>query len=461
MSRRIPPRGNARDARYGVVIHLASVRTDDDPAPRPTAAPSAEALDAVQARTLRVLAVGQVAGSAALGAAVTVGAFVVQDLLGEETPWAGLAAATVTVGTAVAAQVLSRRMSRRGRRPGLAMGYLAATLGAIVAALGVEADSLAVFLAGLFVFGSAQAANLLSRYAATDLARPDQRARAMSRIVFASTAGAVLGPSLIGAFEAAGQAWFGLHRYTGPWLFSAMFLALAMTNVAVRLRPDPLVLAGGLAASTDERIPLRHTFGVVRSDGSARLAVTAMAVSQATMVAVMAMTPVHLKLHGHEEVSPFVVSLHIAGMYAFSPLVGRYADRYGRQATIAIGAALLLAAAGISSLSGDVEQLLFPSLWLLGLGWSFGLIGGSSLLVDSVPPDEQVSVQGAADLLMSLCGGLAGFASGFVRRAVGFHVLAALAMLAAGWLLATTLATRRKVVALHRTTTEPGAKMAG
>lgn len=154
-----------------------------------------------------------------------------------------------------------------------------------------------------------------------------------------------------------------------------------------------------------------------------------------TMVAVMAMTPMHLKLHGHEGISAYVVSLHIAGMYAFSPLVGRFSDRQGRVPAMLVGAVLLVAATVLAALSGDVEQLLFPSLWLLGIGWNFGLIGGSSHLVDRTAPADRVAVQGTADLLMSFCGGVAGFASGFIRRAVGFHLLSASATVAAGLLL--------------------------
>ncbi|MGE0308379.1 MAG: MFS transporter [Acidimicrobiia bacterium] len=392
---------------------------------------------ALQRHTLRVLASGQVVGAAALGSAVTVGAFVIQGILGQTTPWAGVATATVTMGTALMAQVLSRLMQRRGRRVGLELGYGLAVVGALVAGLGAESESLSVFLVGLFLYGNGQAANLLSRYAATDLAEPEQRSQAMSKIVFASTCGAVLGPLLIGPMERAGQSWFGLHKYTGPWLFTAVCFMAAMTNTAIRLRPDPLVVAGGVSAAGSPRQPLRigATMNLIGRHRSARLAVFAMVVSQVTMVAVMAMTPVHLKIHGHEGVSQYVVSLHIAGMYAFSPLVGRFSDRRGRVDTIWVGAVMLVVSSLTAALSGDVEQLLFPSLWLLGLGWNFGLIGGSTLLIDSVPATERVAVQGVADLMMSFCGGLTGFASGFIRRAVGFHILASLATIAAGVLL--------------------------
>lgn len=392
---------------------------------------------ALQRRTLQVLTLGQLVGAAALASAVTVGAFVVQGILGQETPWAGLATATVTTGTAFMSQMLARRMGRHGRRPGLQLGYGLAVLGGFIAGLGAEWEQLAVFLPGLFLYGSGQAANLLARYAATDLAEPEERSRAMSRIVFASTFGAVLGPLLIGPAESAGQEWFGLEKYTGPWLFSTVFFLAAMVNTAVRLRPDPLVVAGGTTSGGPgpSRPGIRSTLAVIGASPMARLALLAMVISQVTMVAVMAMTPVHLKLHGHEEVSQFVVSTHIAGMYAFSPLVGRYADRRGRVAAILLGSMVLVGSTVLAALSGDVEQLLFPSLWALGLGWNLGLIGGSSLLTESVAEQHRVSVQGTADLLMSFCGGMAGFASGFVRRAVGYHMLANLATIAAGMLL--------------------------
>lgn len=404
--------------------------------------------DELQRRTLRVLALGQLVGAAALASAVTVGAFVVQGILGSSTPWAGVATATTTIGTAVMSQVLARHMARRGRRPGLQAGYAIAVVGGLLAAVGAESEQLVIFLPGLFLYGSGQAANFLARYAATDLAAPEARSRAMSRIVFASTFGAVFGPVLIGPAEHAGQAWFGFAKYTGPWVFSAAFFTLAMINTAVRLRPDPLVVAGGLVdraareAAPGSVATLRSVLVVPR----ARLGLVAIVVSHVTMIGVMAMTPVHLKLHGHEGVSQYVVSLHIAGMYAFSPLVGRYSDRRGRLPAIVVGAAVLVAATVLAAASGDVEQLLFPSLWALGLGWNFGLIGGSSLLVESVPAADRVRVQGTADLLMSGFGGLAGFGSGFVRRAVGFHALAAIATVVAGVLLAIAWAEHRRHV---------------
>lgn len=377
---------------------------------------------------------GQLAAAAALSSSVTVGAFVVQRILGQSTPWGGIATATVTLGTAFMAQVLSRRMARTGRRQGLVIGYAAAIGGGLLAGVGAEAKSLSLFVVGLFVYGSGQAANLLSRYAATDLAPADRRGAAMSRILFASTFGAVLGPVLVLPAQAAGENWFGWNKYTGPWVFGALFFVFSLFNAALRLRPDPLTLARELRGEAVGSVPsvrIRESFRCAFATPNGRVAVFAMVIAQMTMVAVMTMTPVHLKAHDQESISSYVVSLHIAGMYAFSPWVGRFADRRGRLRTIQVGAVLLAAATALSALAGDAHLLSFPALWLLGVGWSFGLIGGSSLLIDSVSEESRVSVQGSADMAMSFFGGLAGFSSGFIRKAVGYHVLSTFALVLA------------------------------
>ena len=388
----------------------------------------------LQRRALRVLVAGQLAAAAALSSAVTVGAFVVQRILGQSTPWGGIATATVTTGTAFMSQVLARVMNRRGRRPGLRAGYALAIVGGITAGVGAETKLLPVFLVGLFVYGSGQASNLLSRYAATDLAAPEHRARAMSRILFASTFGAVMGPVLVQPAQWAGEELFGWHKYTGPWVFSAAFFVFSMLNASLRLKPDPLLVARelrGEAVGTVPQLRIRQAYAAAFETTNGRIAVFAMVVSQMTMVSVMTMTPVHLKAHGHESVSAYIISLHIAGMYAFSPLVGRFSDRRGKHASIRIGGILLVAATAFAALAGESYHLLFPALWLLGVGWSFGLIGGSSLLVDSVRDESRVAVQGVADMSMSFFGGIAGFSSGFIRKAVGFHVLSTFALILA------------------------------
>ncbi|MFM8662752.1 MAG: MFS transporter, partial [Acidimicrobiaceae bacterium] len=346
--------------------------------------------------------------------------------LGQETPWGGISSATFTMGSAFMSQVLARRMSRKGRRVGLQYGYSLAIAGGLLAGFAVNRSSLPLFILGLFLYGSGQASNLLSRYAAMDLAAPDERSQAMSYILFGSTFGAVFGPVLIRPAQDFGVDFFGWSKYTGPWIASACFFLFALVNVALRLRPDPLEVSGGLNSQQGVGVVtpnLGDALRTIRSIRNARVALASMVISQVTMVAVMTMTPVHLKLHGHEDVSPYVISLHIAGMYAFSPLVGKFTDKYGKLQSISVGGTLLVMATVTAALAGEAATLLWPSLWLLGIGWSFGLIGGSSLLVESVRDTSRVTVQGAADLLMSFSGGLAGFSSGFIRKAFGFHML--------------------------------------
>ena len=408
----------------------------------------------VQRRTIRVLVLGQLAAAAALSSAVTVGAFVVQRILGQTTPWAGIATATVTTGTAFMSQVLARMMNRGGRRRGLQTGYAMAIVGGVTAGIGAQTKLLPLFIVGLFVYGSGQASNLLSRYAATDLADADQRSRAMSKILFASTFGAVLGPVLVQPAQWAGEEFFGWHKYTGPWIFSAGFFIFSLFNASLRLKPDPLFLARELRGESVGRVPqlrIRQAYAAAFETTNGRIAVFAMVVSQMSMVAVMTMTPVHLKFHGHETVNAYVISLHIAGMYAFSPFVGRFCDRRGRHASIRVGGVLLVAATAFSALSGDHYLLLFPALWLLGVGWSFGLIGGSSLLVDSVRDDSRVAVQGVADMSMSFFGGVAGFSSGFIRKAVGYHVLSTLALVLAALMVVVTAWTTAPYRSVRRT----------
>ena len=343
---------------------------------------------------------------------------------------------------------------RRGRRPGLQLGYGLAAVGGGIAAVGAERGHLVVFIAGLFLFGSGQASNLLARYAATDLAKPAKRGRAMSRVVFASTFGAVFGPLLIAPAQHAGEAWFGFDRYTGPWLFGGLCFLLAMINTAVRLRPDPLIVSGGGALATGVTSPpLHHAVHMIRAAPRARLALTAMAISQAAMVGVMTMTPVHMKLHGHQTMSPYVISAHIGGMFAFSPLVGRFVDRPEARSRRSRpgGHPPGIDVAGLSS--RDLRVAAVPALSALGLGWNFGLLGGSSLLIESVDASERVGVQGTADLTMSLCGAVAGFSSGAIRRAVGYHVLANIAAAAALGLLVLAYVSSRRPAPPDRTAT--------
>jgi len=383
---------------------------------------------ALQRRTLRVLVSGQVVGAAALGAAIVVGGFVVEDIVGVGTPWVGISTAAVTAGSGIMAHLLSRVMRRRGRRAGMQLGYALATSGGLIACAAVQLASLALFLSGLLLYGAGSATNLLARYAATDLAEPDQRSRAMGRVLFAATFGAIVGPTLVMPAEHLGHAVLGLEPYAGPWLVSAVFFAGAMVNTAIRLRPDPLLVLGSLEPAGPPAAARFHVaIASILSSPGGRLALAAMVAAQAVMVGVMAMTPITMRAHHHSDMSPYVVSAHIAGMFAFSPLVGRYSDRYGPVRSIREGALVLVLACVLGPFADLSTLVMFVAMFALGTGWALAVIGGSSLLVDSMPSDRRVPAQGAADLMTAVSGGAASVVCGVVLGATSFGELSLLA----------------------------------
>lgn len=391
----------------------------------------------LQRRTLNTLRLAQVPGQAAVAGVVAVTALLAKDLLGGSDRLAGTGGAAFTLGSALMAVPLSAYMRRRGRRPGLMLAFGLGSAGAAVSALGGQIDLFVVFVIGMLLFGGAQAATLQGRYVAADLAAPEHRAKAIAGLVWVGTLGAAFGPLLTPWEKRLGEA-IGLKSLVGPFVCAAVLSLLAMVIISVRLKPDPLAVNGELDPTAERVRPLRQvraSIGVIRSSDMALLGLGAMVISQAAMVAVMTMTPPHMKDHDHSDLSAYVIALHIVGMYAFAPLVGRFVERVGQVRAVMGGAVILGAGTITSVVAGYVPVLVFAGLFLLGLGWNIGLIAGSSILTNSVPADLRVETQGTADLTMSFFGGLAAFGSGFVKQAWGFHMLANTATLLAGVLL--------------------------
>jgi MFS family permease len=397
-------------------------------------------------RLLAVLVVGQVLGGAATASGIAVATILAKDLLGGEG-LAGLAFAGSTFGAAAAAVPLSRRVARFGRRTGMVWGYTVGGIGAALCVVAAEVELFPVLLLGLFLFGAGNAANLLARYAAADLAPPEQRARMISFVVFATTAGAVVGPNVL---EPAGRfaEWVGLPELSGPFLLAIACFAVAVVVEGALLRPDPMEIAGLLGADIEvaPKRSVRHTLDVVRASPAATLGVTVMVTGHAVMVTVMAMTPLHMRGDGHSlKVIGLVISLHIAGMYGLSPIVGTLADRVGRLPVALAGTTTLLGATLLSA-SGGSHRVLMAALLLLGIGWSLSLISGSALVTDGVPAAERASVQGVADLLMGFTAGVGGFASGLVVGVLSYEALSLGAAVAS--LAAALVVLRRLVVPL-------------
>ena len=424
----------------------------------PDPVPAAAAVDAVrvQRRTVGVLSGAVAVGGLGVTVGITVGGLLARDVAGTDSA-AGLGQTVGVLGAAVVAVPLARISDRGGRRAGLAVGYAVAVAGAVLTVLGAVLSSLLVLLVGLFAFGAATACGLQARYAAADLATTERRGRALSTVVWATTVGAVLGPNLAPLGADLGRT-LALPALAGAFVISgALFVAVALA-LPLLLRPDPLLLARELGGGGSGPRPKGDTGTAMRAvwaSPTGRLGLTAVVVSHAVMVGVMVMTPVHMGHAGGSEgaalrVIGLVISVHVAGMYLFSPLVGLLADRAGRRTTVAVGGVLLLAAAALAGTAapGAAVQLGI-GLLLLGLGWSCGLIAGSTLVTESVGPDRRPTAQGGTDLLMGLGAALAGVVGGPLLAVGGFGLVTAVSAglvlpLAAVWLLASAGAQRSR-----------------
>lgn len=408
----------------------------------------------VQRRVLRVLFLSQVLGGVGVSIGISVGALLAAEVVGVGS--SGLAQSSAVVGAALLAVPAVRLMRRYGRRPGLVAVYLTAVVGALAVVAGVLVASVPLLFVGLFLFGGGTAGNNQARFVAVDLAPSARRARHLALIMWATTLGAVAGPNLA-PLAGTALAGFGVPTLAAPFLFSAALFGLAALVVLALLRPDPLRLAtrlqlsGGMSSSADRGEPagLRAALAVVTANQSARLGLSAMAVGHLVMIAVMAMTPVHILGAGHSDADTLrivglVISVHVVGMYAFSPVTGWLADRYGRRAVILGGVAVLLAACGVAGTAGHEPVQLTFGLFLLGLGWSGTMVAGSTLLSESVPRWLRPSAQGLADLVIGLAGAAAGSVAGLVLSWSGYPVLNLLAAIATVPLVALALRPMRE-----------------
>lgn len=381
--------------------------------------------DRIRRRTLWVLSLGQVLGGVAFGATISLGAILAADLSGDDA-FSGLATAFVTLGTAAVAVPLAALAQRRGRRPALATGMLVALAGVLVVIAAVAVRAFPVLLIGFALIGAGQAANLQSRFAAADLATRASRARDLSVVVWATTIGAVLGPNLVGPGQQLGDA-LGMPHLTGPYVFTVAAQVAAIALYLAALRPDPLLLAQRIVSAGST--PGREAIATVDRPVVARYAIASIAGAHGVMVAVMAMTPVHLVHHGASlELVGFTISLHIAGMYALAPVFGILADRSGRLMTILVGQALLAASLVIAAVGQSSAPAVTVALVLLGLGWSASTVAGSALLVEASAEAHRTRRQGRSDLTMSLVGGLGAIVAGFVLGAIGYGGLALVAL---------------------------------
>ncbi|MDH6281678.1 MFS family permease [Rhodococcus sp. LBL1] len=375
----------------------------------------------VQKRTLTVVVVSQILGGAGLAAGITVGALLAQQMLGSDS-LAGAPTALFTLGSALAAFLVGRITQSRGRRIGLGLGFGAGGIGAIGVVLAAMLDNVPLLFVSLFVYGAGTATNLQARYAGTDLAPAAQRGTAISIAMVSTTLGAVAGPNLVEPLGELATS-LGLPALSGPFLLAAVAYLAAGTALIALLRPDPLLLARRIDAGNP--VTTTSTGAVPRPGPGAYVGATVMVLTQIAMVAIMTMTPVHMRAHHHGlgEVG-LVIGIHVGSMYLPSLVTGVLVDRVGRlPMAAAAGVTLLLAGVTAAFAPGDSLALLIVALALLGLGWNFGLISGTALVVDATVPENRPRTQGTIDVLIALAGAGGGAVSGVVMSATDYATL--------------------------------------
>ena len=386
----------------------------------------------LQKRTVKVLATTQILSGVGVAGTVATGSLLVASISNSET-LAGLAQTTSVLGAAAMAIPLSKLTQRGGRRLGLSVGYFVGVIGAAFAIFGGSQRNLLAMLIGTFLVGAASASGYQARFAAIDLAQEEHRSKQLSYVVWGSTVGAVAGPNLMGPSGVIATS-LGLPKLVGPYILAVVTLGLGAIVIRLFLNPDPYLTARGIRSANNETqvlLSARETLKIIRKNSKALFAIAAIAIGHVAMVSVMVMTPVHM---AHVDVSlnviGLVISIHILGMYAFSPIIGSLSDRFGRRKIIQIGVVILLLSCLISGSADAHDSLtLGIGLFLLGLGWSCTLIGGSTALSESVSAELRPSSQGASDLLMNLMGAGGGALAGVIIGTLGYGWLCLFAAL--------------------------------
>ena len=398
----------------------------------------------IQAKTVRTLAVGQALGGFGFGSTLSVGAIMATELSGSAA-WSGAAATMSTLGSAFAAIPLANMAARRGRRYALGLGAGLAILGAIGMITAAALRSFPVELIALFLLGSANAVSLQARFAAADIPTNRPKAKDISIVVWATTFGAVIGPNLIAPGESLGVT-LGLPHLAGPFLLTILAQSLSTSVFWFGLKPDPLVLAQKIDSEKQNlvRRKFREAIPIVRQKPIAAFAVLSIALSHMVMVSVMSMTPAHLSITGHSlsDVG-FTISLHVAGMYALSPIFGIISDKFGARKTIILGQLILLISLAVSGFGANNFSMVVLGLFLLGLGWSSATVAASALLSESLDISEKPVVQGLSDSLMNLSGAFGGAISGTILIVFGFAGLNAAALLPVVLIVFATAYSRR------------------
>lgn len=368
----------------------------------------------------------QIFGGAGLAAGITVGALLAQDMLDTESA-AGIPVALLTLGSAGAALLVGRFSQRFGRRLGLATGFLAGGLGAIGVIIAALLNSIILLFISLLIYGAGTATNLLARYAGTDLATAKQRATAVSMAMVSTTFGAVAGPNLVDVMGKFADS-ISIPTLAGPFILAASAFILAGLVLLIFLHPDPLIVSKAIAEAQKRDVTAQTEQNLKNSIINKKgiiVGSTIMVLTQFVMTSIMTMTPIHMGHHGHglREVG-LVIGFHIGAMYFPSLITGLLIDKIGRKVMAAASGVALLASGILAAFApGESMSLLICALILLGLGWNFGLISGTALIIDATHPSNRAKTQGSVDVLLALSGASGGALSGMIVAHSSYTVL--------------------------------------
>ncbi|WP_227936012.1 MFS transporter [Alkalihalobacillus deserti] len=376
-------------------------------------------------RTLVIVSISQIFGGAGLAAGITVGALLVQQMMGTDA-FAGLPAALFTLGSAGAAYIVGKLSQSYGRRIGLTAGFIAGGLGAIGVVIAAIINSLFLLFISLFIYGAGTATNLQARYAGTDLANKNQRGTAISIAMVFTTVGAFAGPNLVdvmGDFALS----IGIPALAGAFILSGTAFILSGLVIFLMLRPDPFLIVKSMKDYSQSEESAVDAVEEVKTNNKKGITVgaTIMVLTQMVMIAIMTMTPVHMEHHGHglSEIG-LVIGIHIGSMYLPSLITGILVDKIGRTImAIASGVTLLLSGVIAAIAPGDSLVYLIIALALLGIGWNFGLISGTALIVDSTESSTRAKTQGMVDVFIALSGATGGAMSGMIVAGSSYTTL--------------------------------------
>lgn len=374
-------------------------------------------------RTLIIVVISQMFGGAGLAAGITVGALLAEQMLGTNA-FAGLPAALFTLGSAGAALTVGRLSNRFGRRMGLATGFITGGLGAIGVVFAAVLNSVFLLFASLLVYGAGTATNLQARYAGTDLASNKQRATAVSIAMVSTTFGAVAGPNLVEVMGNVALS-IGVPELAGPFILSAAAFIVAGIVLFAFLRPDPFIIALKINENKQKTEPKKITEKNHLNKKRITVGALTMVLTQIVMIAIMTMTPIHMGHHGHSlGAIGLVIGFHIGSMYLPSLFTGILVDKIGRTAMVIASGVTLLASGIVAALApGDSIFLLIVALSLLGIGWNFGLISGTALIVDATEPLTRAKTQGTVDVFIALAGASGSAMSGMVVAGSSYEML--------------------------------------